>query len=103
MTDGIVSEQKGFFAGLVDFSFTQSLTRRIARLLYVIAVLGGGVALVAEVVMQMQNSPADGLIALVAGIAAYFVWILLARLLLELALLMLRIAEGIDRATHPAN
>lgn len=103
MTDAIGTQEKGFFAGLVDFSFTQSLTRRIAKLLYVIAVLGGGIALVAEVVIQMQISPADGLIALVAGIAAYFVWILVARLLLELAMLIARIADGIDRATHAGN
>lgn len=101
MTDGTGSEEKvSFFAGLVDFSFKASLARKIAKLLYVIGVLGGGIAVVVEVVMQMQVSPADGLIALVAGILAYFVWILLTRLLLELALLIARIADGIDRATH---
>jgi len=39
-------------------------------------------------------------VALVAGIAAFFVWVLLSRLLLELALIMVRTAEGIERATH---
>jgi hypothetical protein len=96
-------EEKNFFAGLFDFSFGQSLTRSIVKLLYVISILAGGVAVVACVVLGMQQSPAQGLIALVAGVAALFVGILIVRVLLELALVILRIGEGIDRATHSGN
>jgi hypothetical protein len=96
-------EEKNFFAGLFDFSFGQLLTRRIVKLLYVISILGGGVAVVACVVLGMQQSPAQGLISLVAGIAALFVGILIVRVVLELALVILRIAVGIERATHPGN
>lgn len=102
MPEGTGAEQKNFFAGLVDFGFRESLARRIVKLLYVIAVLGGGVAVVVCVVLQFQVSPAEGLIALVAGIVAFFVWVLVTRLLLELALVLLRIAEGIERATRSA-
>ncbi len=96
-------EEKNFFAGLFDFSFGQSLARRIVKLLYVVSLLAGGVTVVACVVLHMQQSPAQGLIALVAGVAALFVGILIVRVLLELTLVILRIAEGIDRATHPSN
>ncbi len=96
-------EEKNFFAGLFDFSFQQSLARRIAKLLYVIAILAGGVTVVACVVLGMQQSPAQGLIALVAGIAALFVGILIVRMLLELVFVILRIAESIERATRPGN
>jgi Domain of unknown function (DUF4282) len=58
---------------------------------------------VACVVLGMQQSPAQGLINLVAGIVALFVGTLGVRLLLELCLVILRIADGIDRATHPGN
>jgi len=54
-------------------------------------------------VLGYQQSPAQGLINLVAGIVALFVGVLVVRLLLELALLILRIVEGIERATHPGN
>jgi Domain of unknown function (DUF4282) len=94
-------DDKNFFAGLFDFSFSVSLLRRLVKLLYVIALLGGGIAVVVNVVLGMQVSPAQGLINLVTGIVALFVGILVTRLLLELALLIARIAEGIDRATHP--
>ncbi len=94
-------DEKNFFAGLFDFSFQHQLTRRIVKLLYIIAILAGGITVVASVVLGMQQSPAQGLINLVVGIVALFVGILIVRVLLELALVLLRIAEGIDRATHP--
>ncbi len=96
-------DEKNFFAGLFDFSFQHELTRRIVKLLYIIAILSGGITVVASVVLGMQQSPAQGLINLVAGIVALFVGILIVRVLLELALVLLRIAESIDRATHPGN
>jgi hypothetical protein len=98
-----MTEEKNFFAGLFDFSFSCSLLRRLVKLLYVIALLAGGVAVVTFVVLGMQQSPAQGLIALAAGIACYFVGMLVVRLLLELSLIILRIAEGIERATRPAS
>ena len=100
MTELMGSQEKNFFAGLVDFGFRQQQVRRLVKVLYVIGVIGGFVALVAEVVLDFQQSPSQGLVALVAGIVAFFVWVLLTRLLLELALVMVRTAEGIERATH---
>jgi hypothetical protein len=94
-------EEKNFFTGLFDFSFSHSLLRRLVKLLYVLAIVFGGITVVACVVLGYQQSPAQGLINLVAGIVALFVGVLAVRVLLELALAILRIAEGIERATHP--
>lgn len=94
-------DEKNFFAGLFDFSFHHQLARRIVKLLYILAILFGGITVVACVVLGYQQSPAQGLINFVVGIVSLFVGILVARVLLELALVILRIAEGIDRATHP--
>ncbi len=96
-------DDKNFFAGLVDFSFQQQLTRRIVKILYIIGILGGGIYVVYSVVVGFQQSPAEGLIALVVGIVSLFVGILIWRVLLELALIVQRIAEGIERATHSGN
>jgi uncharacterized protein (DUF697 family) len=96
-------DEKNFFAGLFDFAFHHLLTRRIVKLLYILSILGGGITLVVYVVVGMQHSPAEGLINLVAGIVCLFVGVLIVRVLLELALVILKIAEGIDCATHAAN
>jgi Domain of unknown function (DUF4282) len=98
-----MTDEKNFFAGLFDFSFNYLLLRRLVKLLYVIAILAGGVTVVAAVVLGMQQSPAQGLINLVAGVVSLFVGILITRLLLELALVILRTAESLERATRPSN
>ena len=102
MAELMGTQEKNFFAGLVDFGFRQQQVKRLVKILYIIAVVGGFVTLVAEVVLGFQQSQSEGLVALIAGIVAYFVWVLLTRLLLELALVTLRTAEGIERATHPS-
>jgi len=93
-------EEKNFLTGLFDFAFHHSLLRSLVKILYVIGIIGGGIFVVARVVLGYQQSPADALINLVAGIVSLFVGILVTRLLLELALLIMRIAEGIERATR---
>ncbi len=100
MAELMGTQEKNFFAGLVDFGFRQQQVRRLVKILYVIAVLGGFITVVAEVVIGFQQSQSQGLVALVAGVVAFFVWVLLTRFLLELALVILRTAEGIERATH---
>jgi Domain of unknown function (DUF4282) len=96
-------DDKNFFAGLFDFGFNHSLLRRLVKLLYVLAIVFGGITVVAYVVLGYQQSPAQGLINLVGGIVGLFVGVLVTRLLLELTLQILRIAEGIERATRAAN
>ena len=93
-------DEKNFFTGLVDFSFQQQLMRRLVKVLYIIGILGGGIWVVVYVVQESQKSPADGLISFGIGVVSLFVGILIWRGLLELALLVQRIAESIDRATH---
>jgi len=50
-------EEKNFFTGLFDFSFSHSLLRRLVKLLYVIAIVFGGITVVACVVLGYQQSP----------------------------------------------
>jgi len=103
MAELMGTQDKNFFAGLVDFGFRQQQVRKLVKILYAVAVLGGFIAVVAEVVIWFQQSASEGLVALVVGVVSFFVWVLLTRLLLELALVMVRTAEGIERATHSGN
>ncbi len=96
-------EEKGFLPGLLDFGFHSVQSQRIVRLLYILAMVGGGIGLVAEVVLEMQADAARGLLALVLGLVAYFVWILLVRVGLEVVLAIHRMADNLDRATRGSN
>ena len=93
-------EDKNFFAGLVDFSFQQQLMRRLVKVLYIVGILAGLISVVTYVVLGSQQSPAEGLINFGVGIVSFFVGVLIWRGLLELALLVQRIADSIERATH---
>src|SRR5438093_1193050 len=73
-------EEKNFFTGLFDFAFHHSLLRTFLKVLYVIAIICGRIFVVARVVLGYQQSPADALINLVAGIVSLFVGILVTRL-----------------------
>ncbi len=96
-------DDKNFFAGLVDFSFQQQLARRIVKVLYLIGILGGGITFVVYVVRGSEISAADGLINFGVGILTFFVCVLALRVLLELTLVIMRISDGIERATHSGN
>src|SRR5262249_30816410 len=93
MRDLMGSQDKNFFVGLIDIGFRQQQVRKLVKILYVIALLGGFISVIVEVVLSFQVSPAEGLIALVGGVVAFLVWVLLVRLLLELAIVMVRTME----------
>lgn len=71
------------------------------KFLYALHLLVGLVAAVAWVVLAFQQTPVQGLIALLAALGSYFVWILYCRVLLEVLAAVFRMVEAIapDRST----
>ncbi len=80
--------------GLVDFSFQKRICAQLVKVLYFIAVLAGGIAVIVFVVAGMQQSAAQGLLALLGGVVIWFVSVLYVRMALEVVLAILRIAEN---------
>ncbi len=96
-------EEKGVFVGLSDFSFKDMVTRRIIAWLYGIALLAGSISVVVLVFNGLQQSPAQGLLALVFGLVGLFVWILYARVALEVVIVLFQIAESTARMAGGRN
>lgn len=71
------------------------------KFLYALHLLVGLVAAVAWAVLAFQQTPVQGLIALLAALGSYFVWILYCRVLLEVLAAVFRMVEAIapDRST----
>ena len=88
-------EAKGMLEGLTDFSFRVYATPKMLKFLYALHLLVGLVAAVAWVVLAFQQTPAQGLIALLAALGSYFVWILYCRVILEVLAAVFRMAEAI--------
>ena len=65
MAELMGSQEKNFFAGLVDFGFRQQQVRRLVKVLYVIAVLGG------FVVVWLKADVAWNFVAVALGMVAF--------------------------------
>lgn len=94
-------EAKGMWEGLMDFSFHAYATPRMLKFLYALHLLVGLVAAVAWVVLAFQQSPVQGLLALLGALVGYFFWILYCRVVLEVLAAVFRIVDAIapDRTT----
>lgn len=96
-------EAKGMWEGLLDFSFRVYATPKMLRFLYGLHLLAGLIAAVTWIVLAFQNAPVQGLLALIAALACYFVWILYCRIILEVLGAVFRMADAIAperSATH---
>ncbi len=96
-------EEKGVFVALSDLSFKEVVTRRIIGWLYGIALLSGSISVVVLVFNGLQQSPAQGLLALVFGLVGLFVWILYARVALEVVIVLFQIADNTARMAGGRN
>jgi hypothetical protein len=94
-----MSEQKGFFELLMDFSFQHSMTARYANLLYALHLLAGLIVAIWQVFNGFQVSPTQGLLVLLLAVVAYFFWILYVRIGLEFLVAVFRTADTIIRTS----
>jgi hypothetical protein len=94
-----LSEGKGFFERLLDFSFQYFITQKYAKLLYGIHLLLGLIVGTWYVFNGFQASTSQGLLALLFAVVGYFLWILYVRVALEFLVAMFRTAENIARAS----
>ena len=88
-------EAKGVLEGLMDFSFRLYATPRMLKFLYALHLLMGLIAGVAWVVLAFQQAPVQGLLALLAALVGYFLWILYCRVVLEVLAAVFRMADAI--------
>src|ERR1700756_2043902 len=94
-----MSEDKGFFERLMDFSFQYFITQKYAKLLYGIHLLLGLIVGAWYVFNGFQTSTSQGLLTLLIAVVGYFLWILYVRVALEFLVAMFRTAENIARAS----
>lgn len=90
-----MSEAKGMWDGLLDFSFRRYATPRMLKFLYGLHLLIGLIVAVAWVVLAFQQAAAQGLVALLGALIGYFLWILYCRVVLEVLSAVFRIADAI--------
>jgi ABC-type multidrug transport system permease subunit len=84
----------GFFAGLFDFSFTKFVTPRLVAVLYVIGIIGTGIAALGIIIAGFANGFGAGIASLIAAPIIFFIYLLFLRVGLETLIIAFKNAES---------
>ncbi|MFY9916528.1 MAG: DUF4282 domain-containing protein [Nocardioidaceae bacterium] len=91
------TQDSGFFGALFDFSFSQFVTPKIVKLVYVLATIGLGLAYVIVVIAGFSQSAGAGLVLLVVGAIIALVYLAFIRMTLEFYYAIVRMSQDINR------
>lgn len=90
-------EYKGFFASLFDLSFTEFVTTKVIKLIFIIAIIASGIGALLLLIGGISSGVAEALLAIILAPIAFFVYVLLARIWLEVIIVLFRIADNTGR------
>jgi glycerol-3-phosphate acyltransferase PlsY len=89
---------KGFFGSLFDLSFSEFVTTRIIQFLYILAIIFAVLAALLMVVRGlMSGSVHVAVLNIILAPVSFFISVLMARVWLELIIVVFRIAENTSR------
>ncbi len=96
-------EPRNFFAALFDLSFNELLTIRIIKILYVLAILASAFgALVILASGMASRDVATTLGSLILAPVVFVIYVLLARIGLEVIILLFKISENTGKLAGQA-
>jgi len=83
----------GFFASLFDFSFTEFITTKLIKFLYGLGMLLGALMALALIIGGFAQSAIVGILFLVLSPLVFLLYVIGARVWLELVIVVFRVAE----------
>lgn len=92
-----MSEEKGFFGSLFDFSFTSFVFPKVIKVVFAILVVFAAIAAIAVLVMAFNNSTTTGIAALVLSPFIFCLYVLLFRIWMEVAIVLFRILDNVQK------
>lgn len=93
----IFAEVRALLDLLLDVSFKRFVTPRLIRVLYSLSLIAAVLSALAWMVSGFSSSLLYGLFTLVTGPVAFLLYVLTARVMMELVLAIFSIAEHIQR------
>jgi hypothetical protein len=85
---------KGFITSLFDFSFTEFITIRTIRILYGILIALTAIAVLYFIVTGFHTFGAIGILYIILSPLAFFLFVILLRIWLEIVIVIFRIEEN---------
>lgn len=86
--------KKGFFEALFDLSFTEFVTTKVIKLLFILAIIASAIGCIVLIVTGFSSRGASGIITLLLSPIIFILYVLIARIWLELVVVIFRIAEN---------
>jgi len=87
-------DAKGLVGLMMDFSFTDFVTPKIVKILYVIAILLAGLGALGLLIQSVMGGGAMAIVGIIVAPIAFVLWVIMARVSLEVALVLFRIEQN---------
>jgi hypothetical protein len=94
---GTVMAEKSFWGGLFDMSFQEFVTIRVIKVLFILAIIGSAIAAIAMLIggfAAFRFGAVRALLMIIGSPVLFFVYVLLARIWLEIVVVVFRISEN---------
>lgn len=92
-----VKKVEGFFKSLFDFSFSSFITTRVIKILYILFVLGAAIASLVIIIFGFSQSAGTGILnLLIVAPLVFLIWVISARVYLEIIIVVFRIGEDLS-------
>ena len=89
-----MNQNKGFFAKLLDFSFSSFVAPQVVGILYVLGLIAGVLVVLFSVLTATQQSLAAGLGTLIGSLFGLLIYVVFLRISLESFIVLIRTAES---------
>jgi len=90
-----MKDPKSFLGALFDFSFSQFVTTRIIKVLFGLAIFLAAVATIFYIAGSFASSVPLGILILILSPVIFLIYVILARVWLEVIIVLFRIAEHV--------
>ena len=89
-----MNEEKGILESLFDLSFSELVTTKLVKIMYIIAIGASGIFALVMVIGGFSDSVGTGFGMIIISPIVFFLNILFARIWLELIIVLFKIAEN---------
>ena len=92
-----MNHERGFLSALFDTSFSELITTKVIKVLYVIAIIGAGLVALGYIIAAFTHSAGAGVLVLLVSPILFIVYVIIARIWLEVLIVIFRISEDVKR------
>jgi len=92
-----MNQQRGFFGALFDISFSELITTRVIKFLFVLAIIASAIASIVYIGAAFTHSIGVGVLVLIISPLVFIVYVTVARIWLEVLIVIFRISDDVKR------